>query len=162
MPIPAPHRKFLTRPPQPTTTTPPLDDVMAHLNAINQPNTKETATEPESLPADQTIESNLSSPTTSLTTESESEDSTESTTFLDDNQSTTSDSSLASTTSDRHLRSRYPISYNETLLTRLNGILQMRTLNKLSIPLLTSDSDSEDTPEDDENYEQSENSTSRQ
>ena len=37
-PIPAPHRKFLSRPPQPPTTTPTLADVMAHLNAINQPN----------------------------------------------------------------------------------------------------------------------------
>ena len=54
-PIPVPCRKFLTRPTQPTTTTPTLDDVMAHLNAINQPNTKETATDSESVPADQII-----------------------------------------------------------------------------------------------------------
>ena len=94
-PIPAPCRKFLTRPIQPTTATLTLDDVMAHLNAINQPSTKETVPEPESVPADQIIESNISSPTTSPTTESESEDSTESTTTSDDNQSTTSDNSLA-------------------------------------------------------------------
>ena len=89
--IPAPCRKFLTRQPHPPTT-PTVADVMAQLNAINQPDTKETTPEPESAQADQISESNLSSPATFLTTDSEPEDST------DDNQSTTSDNSLASTT----------------------------------------------------------------
>ena len=80
---------------------------MAHLNAINQPDTKETAPEPESAPADQISESNLSSPATFPTTDSEPEDSTETSTSSDDSQSTTSDSSLASTTSYRQLRPRY-------------------------------------------------------
>ena len=161
-PIPAPCKKFLTRPPQPTTTTSTLDDVMAHLNAINQPSTKATATEPESVPADQIIESNLSSPTTSPTTDSESVDSSESTTSSDDSQSTTSDSSLVSTKSDRQLRPRYPISYNEELLARLSRIPQVKTLNNLSIPLPTSDSDLEDTSEEEENYEQLDNNANRQ
>ena len=94
-PIPAPRRKFLPRPPQPPTTTPTLADVMAHLNAINQPDIKETTPVPESAPADQITESNLSSPVTFLTTDSEPEDSTETSTSSDDSQSTTSDSSLA-------------------------------------------------------------------
>ena len=93
--------------------------------------------------------------------ESESVETTEDTTSLDDSQSTTSDSSLASTTSNRQLRPRYPISYNETLLARLNGIPQIRTLNNLSIPIPSSDSDLEDTPEEEEHHEQSDNSANR-
>ena len=135
---------------------------MAHHNAINQPSTKEAATDPESVPANQITESNLSSLTTSLTTDSEPEDSTESTTSSEDSQSTTSDSSLASTTNDRQLRPRYPITYNEKLLARLNRIPQVKTLNNLSIPLPTSDSESEYTPEVEENYEKSDNSANRQ
>ena len=154
-PIPAPCRKFLTRPPHPSTTTPTLADVMAHLNATNQPDTKETAPEPESAPADQISES-------FLTTDSEPEDSTETSTSSDDSQSTTSDSSLASITSNRQLRPRYPISYNENLFARLHGIPQVKTLNNLSIPLPPSNSDLEDTPEDEENYEQSNSSANRQ
>ena len=161
-PIPAPCRKFLPRPPQPPITTPTLADVMAHLNAINQPNVKETIPEPESAPADQVTESNLSSPVTSLTTDSEPEDSTETSTSSDDSQSTTSDSSIASTTSNRQLRPRYPISYSENLLPRLNRIPQVKTLNNLSIPLPSSDSNLEDTPEDEEDYEQWDNSVNRQ
>ena len=38
----------------------------------------------------------------------------------------------------------------------------MRTLNNLSIPLPTSDSDSEDTPEEEENYKQLDNSANKQ
>ena len=161
-PIPAPCRKFLPRPPQPPTTTPTLADVMAHLNAINQPNINETTPEPEPAPADQLTESNLSSPVTFLTTDSEPEDSTETSTSSDDSQSTTSDSSLASTTSDRQLRPRYPISYNEKLLARLHGLPQIKTLNNLSIPLPSSDSNSEDTLEDEEDYEQLDNCVNRQ
>ena len=138
-PIPAPCRKFLPRPPQPPTTTPTLANVMANLNAINQPNINETTPEPESAPADQLTESNLSSPVTFLTTDSEPEDSAETSTSSDDSQST-SDSSLVSTTSDRQLRPRYPISYNEKVLARLHGLPQVKTLNNLSIPLPSSDS----------------------
>ena len=161
-PIPAPCRKFLPRPPQPPTTTPTLADVMAHINAINQPDIKEKTPEPESAPADQITKSNLSSPVTSLTTDSEPEDSTETSTSSDDSQSTTSDSSLASTTSNRQLRPRYPISYNEKLLARLHGIPQVKSLNNPSIPLPSNDSNSEDTPEDEEDYEQLDNSINRQ
>ena len=128
---------------------------MAHLNTINQPDTKERAPESESAPADQISES-------FPTTDSEPEDSTETSTPSDDSQSTTSDSSLASMTSDRQLRPRYPISYNNKLLSRLNRIPQVKTLNNLSIPLPSSDSDLEDTPEDEENYEQLDNSINRQ
>ena len=48
------------------------------------------------------------------------------------------------------------------LLARLNGITQVKTLNNTSIPLPSSDLDSEDTPEDEENYEQSDYSVNRQ
>ena len=116
----------------------------------------------KSAPADQISDSNLSSPATFPTTDSEPEDSTETSTSSDDNQSTSSDNSLASTTSNRQLRPRYPISYNEKLLARINGIPQVKALNNLSIPLPSSDSDSEDTPEDEENNEQSDNSANRQ
>ena len=135
---------------------------MAHLNAINQPNINETRPEPEPAPADQLTESNLNSPVTTLTTDSEPEESTEMSTSSDDSQSTTSDSSLASTASDRQLRPRYPISYNEKLLARLHGLPQVITFNNLSIPLPSSNSNSEDTLEDEENYEQSDNSVNRQ
>ena len=128
-PVPAPHKKFLTRPPQPTPTTPMLYDIMAHFNTVNQLCTKQITEEPEPASADQVSELHHSSPTSSPTatrsTESESEESTEDTTSIDDSQSTTSDSSLASTTSDRQLRPRYPISYNEKLLARLNRIPQI-------------------------------------
>ena len=126
-----------------------LDDVIAQLNTVNQPCTKQITAEPEPVPADQVTESDHSSLTSSLTatrsTESESEESTEDTTSLDDSQSTTSNSSLASTTSERQLRPRYPISYNEKLLARLNGIAQIRTLNNLSILIPASNSDSQKT-----------------
>ena len=134
---------------------------MAHLNAINQPNINETTPEPESAPADQLTESNLSSPVTFLTTDSEPEDSAETSTSSDDSQYTTSDSSLASTTSDRQLRPRYPISY-EKLLARLHRLPQVKTPNNLSIPLPSSDSNSEDMPEDGEDYKQLDNSVNRQ
>ena len=39
---------------------------------------------------------------------------------------------------------------------------KLRTLNNLSIPLPTSDSDLDDTPEEEENYEQSDNSANGQ
>ena len=63
---------------------------MAHLNAINQPNINETTPEPEPAPADQLTESNLTSPVTFLTTDSEPEDSAETSTSSQDSQSTTS------------------------------------------------------------------------
>ena len=138
-------QKILTRPPQPTPTTPTLDDVIAHLNTVNQPCTKHIATESDQVPGDQATESYHSSPSsspgTSRSRESVPEESTEDTASLDDSQSTTSDSSLPSTTSDRQLRPRYPISYNEKLLSRLNRILQVRALNNLLIPIPASDSD---------------------
>ena len=165
-PIPAPCRKFLTRPPQPTPTTPMLDDVIAHLNTVNQSCIIQTIAEQEPVPADQTTESDYSSlthsPTATRSTESESQETTEDTTSFNDSQSTTSDNSLASTTSDRQLRPRYPISYNETLLARLNRIPHIRTFNNLSIPRSASDSDLEDTPEEEENHEQLDNSANGQ
>ena len=143
-----------------------LDDVIAHLNTVNQPCTKHVTAEPDPVPGDQVTQSYHSSPpsspATSRSTESESEESTEDTTSLDDSQSTTSNGSLASTTSDRQPRPRYPITYNKKLLARLNRIPQIRTLNNLSIPIPASDSDSEDTSEEEENYEQSNNSANRQ
>ena len=118
----------------------------------------ETTPEPEPEPADQSTESNLSSPATfsQLTRSPKIQQKTS--TSSDDSQSTTSESSLASTASDRQLRPRYPISYNEKLLARLHGLPQVKTFNNLSIPLPSSDSNSEDTPEDEEDYEQSNNS----
>ena len=161
-PIPAPCGKFLPRPPQLPTTTPTLADVMAHLNAINQPNINETTPEPEPAPADQLTESNLTSPVTFLTTDSEPEDSAETSTSSEDSQFTTSESSLASAASNRQLRPRYPISYNEKLLARLHGLPQIKTLNNLSIPLPSSNSNLEDTLEDEEDYEQVDNCVNRQ
>ena len=98
-----------------------LDDVIAHLNAVNQPCTKQITAEPEPVPADQATESDHGSLTNSLTAtrSTQSEESTEDTTSLDESQSTTSDSSIASTTSNRQLRPIYPISYNKKLLARL-------------------------------------------
>ena len=135
-----------------------LDDIIAHLNTVNQPCTKHITAEPHPVPGDQATESYHSSPTSSSaasrSTNSESEESTEDATSLDDSQSTTSDSYLASTTSDRQLRLRYPISYNEKLLARLTGIPQIRTCNNLSIPIPASDLYSEGTLEEEENQEQ--------
>ena len=51
--------------------------------------------------------------------------------------------------SDRQLRPRYPINYNEKVLTKLHGLLQIKTFNNLSIPLPVTESESEE----DENYE---------
>ena len=99
---------------------------MAHLNAINQPNINEKTPEPESAPANQLTESNLNSPVTFLTIDSEPEDPAETSTSSDDSQFTTSDSSLAPTTSNRQLRPRYPISYNEKLLARLHRLPQVK------------------------------------
>ena len=48
-----------------------------------------------------------------------------------DGQSITSQTSLAS---DRSLRPRVPISYNETLLQRLHGRPQVKTLNTYQFP----------------------------
>ena len=56
--------------------------------------------------------------------------------------------SQISTASKRTVRPRIPISYNETLLQRLHGRPQIKTLNNLSIPLPdSSDEDTEDTEE---------------
>ena len=51
--------------------------------------------------------------------------------------------------SDCQLRPRYPINYNETVLTKLHRLPQIKTFNNLSIPLPVTKSESEE----DENYE---------
>ena len=63
---------------------------------------------------------------------------------------TTSNPTTSQTSTDIHrtLRPRIPISYNETLLTRLHRRPQIRTINNLSIPLPdSSNEETEDTEE---------------
>ena len=151
--LPAPRRKFLTRPPkqnQRYSTTTNFDQILAHLTAINQPQALEPMHE------DQVTESSPSSPATTSTdpeTETTSTDTTTDTSSdassSDDTMSTSSEISTTSTMSDRQLRPRYPINYNETVLTKLHGLLQIKTFNNLSIPLPVTESESEE----DENYE---------
>ena len=57
--------------------------------------------------------------------------------------------------SDRQFRPRYPINYNEKLLTQLHETPQIRTFNNISIPLPVTDTKSEDTSEEEENNEHS-------
>ena len=63
--------------------------------------------------------------------------------------STSSEISTTSMISDHQLRPRYPINYNEKVLTKLHRLLQIRTFNNLSIPLPVTETESEE----DENYE---------
>ena len=55
--------------------------------------------------------------------------------------------------SDRQLRPQAPISYNETVLRKLHGQLQVRMCNNCSIPLPT-DSSEEDTDSESEETEE--------
>ena len=152
-PVPAPRRKFLTRPPkqnQRYSTTTNFDQILAHLTAINQPQALEPMHE------DQVTESSPSSPATTSTdpkTETTSTDTTTDTSSdassSDDTMSTSSEISTTSKMSDRQLRPRYPINYKETILTKLQGLPQIKTFNNLSIPLPVTESESEE----DENYE---------
>ena len=155
-PIPAPRRKFLTRPLEQnqryTSTTTNFDQILAHLTAINQPQALEQTHE------DQIPESSPSSPATTSTDPETETTSTESTTDTssdtgssDETTSTSSDISTTSTLSDCQLRPRYPINYNENVLTKLHGLPQIKTFNNLLIPLPVTESESEE----DENYEHS-------
>ena len=156
-PVPAPRHKFLTRPPEQnqrytttTATTTNFDQILAHLTAINQPQALEPMHE------DQLNESFPSSPAT-ISPDPETETtSTDSTTDIssdasssDDTMSTSSEISTTSTITNHQLRPRYPINYNEKVLTKLQGLPQIRTFNNLSIPLPVTESESEE----DENYE---------
>ena len=148
-PIPAPRRKFLTRPLEQnqryTSTTTNFDQILAHLTAINQPQALEPTHE------DQIPESSPSSPATTSTDPETETTSTESTTDTssdsgssDETTSTSSEFSTTSTLSDRQLRPRYPINYNENVLTKLHGLPQIKTFNNLSIPLPVTESESEE------------------
>ena len=90
---------------------------------------------------------------TNLETETTSTDSTtdtsSDTSSSDETTSTSSEISTISMLSDHQLRPRYPINYNETMLTKLHGLPQIKTFNNLSIPLPGTESESEE----DENYE---------
>ena len=140
-PIPAPHCKFLSRPPEqsPTcATTTNLNQILAHLTAINQLQT--TMLVEHKVPVHENLsqESSPSSPGTSTTTTSETEETSLDMTTSDETLSTSSDSSTTSTTSsDRQLRPMYPINYSEKLLTKLHGIAQIRTFNNISTLLPT-------------------------
>ena len=156
-PVPAPRRKFLTRPSEQnqrytttTTTTTNFDQILAHLTAINQPQALEQMHE------DQITESSPSSPATTSTDPETETTSTESTTDTssdtspsDETTSTSSEISTTSTLSDHQLRPRYPINYNEKVLTKLHRLPQIKTFNNLSIPLPVTELESEE----DENYE---------
>ena len=152
-PVPAPRCKFLTRPSkqnQRYSTTSNFDQILAHLTAINQPQALEPMHE------DQVTESSPSSPATTSTDPETETTSTGTTTDTssdasssDDTMSTSSEISTTSMMSDRQLRPRYPINYNKTVLTKLHGLLQIKTFNNLSIPLPVTESESEE----DENYE---------
>ena len=118
-PIPAPHCKFLTRPPEQdpicaTTmqTTSNFNQILAQLTSINQP---QTTIITEAVPGDQVQDSSPSSLATNTSTTSMTEDTLSDVTTSDKTPSTSSDSSTTSTTSDRQLRPRYPINCNEKL-----------------------------------------------
>ena len=132
-------------------------NILAQLISINgyteTKNTPNAETSPESSPnSPAPTVSSESSQLSEYTSESQkstssSPDDTETDTdsTSDDMQSITSQTSTAS---DRTLRPRIPINYNETLLQRLHGRPQIKTLNNLSIPLPdSSDEDTEDTDE---------------
>ena len=128
-PVPAPRHKFLTRPPEHTTaTTTNFDQILAHLTTINKPQALQTMHE------DQIAEFFPSSPATTSTdpeTETTSADSTIDTSSdassSDDTMSTNSEISTTSMISNCQLRPRYPIDYNEKVLTKLHRLLQIRT-----------------------------------
>ena len=71
----------------------------------------------------------------------------------EEDSSSSDDESIASTMSDRQLSPQVPISYNETVLKKQHGQPQVRTCNKLSIPLPT-DSSEEDTDLENEETEE--------
>ena len=156
-PVPAPRHKFLTRPPEQnqrytttTATTTNFDQILAHLTAINLPQALEPMHEDQ---IDESFPSSTATTSTDPETETTSADSTIDTpsdvTSSDDTMSTNSEISTTSMISDCQLRSRYPINYNEKVLTKLHRLLQIRTFNNLSIPLPVTESESEE----DENYE---------
>ena len=68
---------------------------------------------------------------------------TTSTYTSEEDSSSSDDESIASTMSDKQLRPQAPISYNETVLKKLQGQPKVRMCNNLSIPLPT-DSSEED------------------
>ena len=87
-PIPAPRRKFLTRPPkqnQRYSTTPNFDQILAHLTAINQPQALEPTHE------DQVTESSPSSPATTSTDPERETTSTNTTTDTSSDASSSDD-----------------------------------------------------------------------
>ena len=136
------HRKIPPNRSTPTTEIQSLtvDQLLQYLIAVNgHGNSQRTNTRPET-------PSSLRSKSTLTTSPYQSEE----------DSSSSDDESIASTMSDRQLRPRAPISYNETVLRKLHGQLQVRTCNNLSIPLPT-DSSEEDT--DSESKETEEEAT---
>ena len=131
-PIPAPHCKFLTRQPEQdqictttTQTTTNLNQVLAHLTTINHPKTTTLIKHPDPIDEDLVQESSPSSPATSTSSSSGTEDISSDVTTSDETLSTSSDRSTTSTTNDMQLKPKYPINYSEKLLTKLHGILQV-------------------------------------
>ena len=142
-PIPAPHCKFLSSPQEqnPTCATKTnLNQILAHLTAVNQPQTTILVPAHE----DTLQESSPSSPDTTTTTSSETEDTSLDVISSDETLSTNSDNSTSPTSNDRQLRPTYPINYHEKLLTKLHGLPQIRNFNNISIPLPATYTESEE------------------
>ena len=144
---PAPHHKFLPRPPEQNpicATTTNLNQILAHLTAVNQLQT--TMLVEHKVPAheDTLQESSPSYPDTSTKTSSETEDTSLDVTSSDETLSTNSDNSTSTNSSDRQLRPRYPINYNKKLLTKLHRLLQIRTFNNILISLQATDTESKE------------------
>ena len=148
------NKPIISRPSCPTDE---VISILTYLLSINgyrgNKNTPIVATSSESSPTSPAPSgSSKSSQSSKDTCESQSSTSsnpddteTDSDSTSDDAQCITSQISLAS---DRSLRPRVPISYSETLLQRLHGRPQVKTLNNLSISLPgSSDEDTEDTVE---------------
>ena len=139
--------KLITGPPQPPNS---IDQPLQYLAAINGHSNMQL---PE---MNQGITSTPGTPN-STSSEDSSASSSQTLPSYDTEEETTSDDESIVSTSDRQLRTHAPISYNETVLKHLHGQPQVRTLNKVSIPL-PSDSSEEDTDletsESDEESEQ--------
>ena len=146
-PIQAPCHKFLTRPPEQipicaTTaqTTTNLNQILAHLTAINQVQITMLVEHQVPVHEDQLQESSPGSPATSTAASSKTEETSLDITTADETLSTRSNNSTTSTTAS----DRYPISYDEKLLTKLHRIPQMRTFSNISIPLPTTNTESKE------------------
>ena len=116
-----------------------MDQLLQYLAAINgHSNLQLAQMSPNVIPATPQSTSSAESPSSSSTRSSS----------YDSEDETSDDESITSMASDRQLRPRIPINYNETILRRLHGQPQVRTLNNISIPL-PSDSTDEDTAQED-------------